>query len=195
MNKEINKLVDEIANAARKAFIDLFQNKESYYYCVLLTTGEAHSPYISAWSWEALIREGEKRSSPIISAKKQMNSLKYSPADSPYCLRGHDDYFGTVVEMFDRRPIMDYNDEEKWNMEYAIRYNAMVAAMKRLDGGNLFSLNQPRDEVLINVEVMGENQDILAKEARKFNNCEVMIKDYLDWSNRLPVQLYNKRYK
>jgi hypothetical protein len=184
MNKEINKLIDEIASATRKAFVDLFQNKESYYYCVLLTTGEAHPPYISAWSWEALVREGEKRSSPIISAKEQMNLLKYSPADSPYCIYGYDDYFGIVNEMFDKRPIMDYDDEKKWDMEYYIRYNAMVAAMRKLDDENLFSLNQPRDRVLINVEVMGENEYTIAENARKFNNCETIINDYIDWSNR-----------
>jgi hypothetical protein len=130
MNEEINELIDEIANAARKAFISLFQNKESYYYCVLLTTGETLPPYISAWSWEALAREGEKQYSPKISAEKQMDILKYLPADSPYCGYGYDDYFSTVVEMFNKRPIMDFNDDEKWSKEYHVRYNAMVAAMK-----------------------------------------------------------------
>jgi hypothetical protein len=187
MNEEINELIDEIASAARKAFTSLFQNKESYYYCVLLTTGEAHPPYISAWSWEALAREGEKQSSQKISAKEQMDLLKYSPADSPYCIYGYDDYFGTVIEMFNKRPIMDYNNEEKWSMEYSIRYNAMIAAMKKLDDENLFSLNQPRNRVLINVEVMGEDEGILSKNARKFNNCETVIKDYIDWSVQWPI--------
>jgi hypothetical protein len=156
----------------------LFQNKESYYYCALLTTGETLPPCISAWSWEALAREGEKQSTPEIPAEKQMDLLKYSPADSPYFAYGYEDYFGAVVEMFNKRPIMDFNDDEQWDKEYCIRYNAIVSAMKKLDDENLFPLNQPRDRVLINVEVMGEDENILAEEARKFNNCEAVIKDY-----------------
>ncbi|GHS90175.1 hypothetical protein FACS189487_11540 [Campylobacterota bacterium] len=171
MSSEMDRLVDEISNAARKAFIDLFKNKESYYYCVLLTTGEAHAPYISAWSWEALARESEKQS----------NLLKYSYADSPYCLYGYDDYFSRVVEMFDERPAMDFNDEKGWDIEFNFRYNAMISALKRLDDEGLFSLNQARDKLLLNVEIMDESEDILINSAKLFNNSEAVISEYANW--------------
>ena len=54
MQNKLILLAEEIANAAEKSFLSLFENKETYYYCVLVTTGEALPPFISAWSFEAL---------------------------------------------------------------------------------------------------------------------------------------------
>ncbi|MDR1911454.1 MAG: DUF4303 domain-containing protein [Helicobacteraceae bacterium] len=181
MSDKIDGLVNEIYSAARKAFLDLFKNKESYYYCVLLTTGDACPPYISAWSQEALFKEGKKRSSQKSSIKEQMNLLKYSFADSPYCLYGYDEYFNTVAKMFNDRPTMDFNDEEEWNKEFDFRYSAMVIAMKKLDDEGLFSLNQPRSNVLVNVEVIDESEAMLAESAKLFNNGEAALNDYINW--------------
>ncbi|GHT97137.1 hypothetical protein AGMMS49545_23680 [Betaproteobacteria bacterium] len=181
MSNEIDHFVGEIYNAVRNAFLDLFKNRERYYYCVLLTTGEAHPPYISAWSWEALARESEKMSSQENTIKEQMNLLKYSYADSPYCLYGYDDYFNEVVEMFDERPAMDFNDEGGWNIEFNFRYNAMVSAIKMLDDEGLFSLNQTRSKLLLNVEVMDESDVLLVNNAKLFNNSEAAINDYANW--------------
>ena len=54
MTPELQPLGDAIFEAAQKAFLKLFENGEHYYYCVLLTTGEALPPCIAAWSEEAL---------------------------------------------------------------------------------------------------------------------------------------------
>jgi len=48
MNPELQQLGDAIFEAAEKAFRKLFENREHYYYCVLLTTGEALPSCISA---------------------------------------------------------------------------------------------------------------------------------------------------
>ena len=56
MTPELQLLGDAIFEATQKAFLKLFENGEHYYYCVLLTTGEALPPCIAAWSVEALER-------------------------------------------------------------------------------------------------------------------------------------------
>ncbi|CAK7065445.1 MAG: hypothetical protein MESAZ_01852 [Saezia sanguinis] len=53
-------LTAEIVKAAGKAFRELFENGESYYYCTLITTGEALAPTVSAWTWEALAHHAAK---------------------------------------------------------------------------------------------------------------------------------------
>jgi hypothetical protein len=88
MNKDVAELAVKIANAVRIAFSTLFKNKGHYYYCVILTTGEALLPYISAWSHEAMDRLVESRT---LSASRAYR-LKYSPTDSPYEIYG-EEYF------------------------------------------------------------------------------------------------------
>jgi hypothetical protein len=129
---------------ARRAFLSLFENKKTYYYGVLLTTGEAHAPYISAWSKEALERVREKRTHD-----ESIKRLKYSPSDSPYCLFGYNEFFTSVVEMFESRSVdSGCDDDDEWDKEVNIRYHAMNAAMKRLDDEGLFSQSQPRENIL-----------------------------------------------
>ncbi|MDO5625955.1 MAG: DUF4303 domain-containing protein [Pseudomonadota bacterium] len=53
-----------IAKAAKEAFLDLFSNKEKYYYCTLVTTEEGFTPLVSAWSWEALDCVAQQNSDP-----------------------------------------------------------------------------------------------------------------------------------
>ena len=48
MIPELQTLGDAIFEAAQKAFLKLFENGEHYYYCVLLTTGEALPPCIAS---------------------------------------------------------------------------------------------------------------------------------------------------
>ena len=91
-------LEDAIASAAREAFQRLFaEHPGDYYYCSLVTTGEAHPPVVSAWSREALAAavEGE----PDI--QKASAELKWSYADSPYCGYG-EEHFAHVKELFAR---------------------------------------------------------------------------------------------
>lgn len=80
MNPELQQLGDAIFEAAEKAFRKLFENGEHYYYCVLLTTGEALPPCISAWSEEALERLVAQGAIP----EDEIQYYKYSFADSPY---------------------------------------------------------------------------------------------------------------
>ncbi|WP_285395862.1 DUF4303 domain-containing protein [Lysinibacillus sp. fls2-241-R2A-57] len=146
MDKDLKLLVDEIALATEITFVNLFQNKETYYYCALVTTGEAVAPVISAWSWEALENVAKKYS------KEDAELVKWSYADSPYCNFGCEN-FETVRKLFNER-LLDYTDEIKWFKEVDFRLEAMVLAMEKIDKKEIFSLNQPRSKVYVNVEVM-----------------------------------------
>src|SRR5262245_5223762 len=105
-----SELTDAITDATRKAVSELFrQHPERFYYCSLITTGEAHRPHISAWSKEALDAVARKDPDPV--GARQL--LKWSYADSPYCCFG-DEYFEVVKELFGRRPRMDPDDPDGW---------------------------------------------------------------------------------
>ena len=166
MTPELQPLGDAIFEAAKKAFLKLFENGEHYYYCVLLTTGEALPPCIAAWSAEALERLVKKESIP----EEEIPYYKYSFADSPYYAFGYEEYFQQVVQLFEQRDsLMDYNNEEQWNEEYNLRLAAIVYAMKKLDASGIFALNQPREQVYINVELMPPD-DTDVERALSFNN-------------------------
>lgn len=170
MDKDLKLLVDEIARATEKSFLNLFQNKEIYYYCALVTTGEAVAPVISAWSWEALENVAKKYS------KEDADLIKWSYADSPYWNFGCEN-FETVRKLFNER-LLDYTDEIKWFKEIDFRIEAMVLALEKLDKKEIFSLNQPRSKVYVNVEVMppDETNTIRALRLNKRENI-------LDWLN------------
>ena len=60
--------------------------------------------------------------------------------------------------------------------EYDLRLTIMVYAMKKLDASDIFTLNQPREQVYINVELMPpDNTDI--ERALYFNKAE----DIQEW--------------
>ncbi len=174
MPPELQPLGDAIFEAAKKAFLKLFENGEHYYYCVLLTTGEALPPCIAAWSVEALERFVNENAIP----EEEIPYYKYSFADSPYYAFGYDEYFQQVVQLFEQRDsLIDYNNEEQWNEEYNLRLAAMVYAMKKLDETGIFALNQPREQVYINVELMPPD-DTDIERALSLNNSED-IKEWL----------------
>ena len=168
MTPELQLLGDAIFEAAKKAFLKLFENGEHYYYCVLLTTGEAHPPCIAAWSVEALERLVKEESIP----EEEIPYYKYSFADSPYYAFGYEEYFQQVKQLFEQRDsLIDYNNEEQWNEEYDLRLAAMVYAMKKLDIVGIFALNQPREQVYINVELIPPD-DTDIERALYFNKAE-----------------------
>lgn len=167
MDETLKILANEIAIAAEKSFLSLFQNQESYYYCALVTTGEALPPIISAWSWEA--QEALAKST----SKEEAEWLKWSYADSPYFNYGSEN-FDTVKKLFYERE----HDHIDMDNEYDFRVEAMVLAMEKLDKKGLFSLNQSRNKIYINVEVMPPDESNTMR-ALRLNKRE----NILDWLN------------
>ena len=151
---ELEHLTTAIADAARQCFLDLFANGESYYYCTLYTTGEGHAPYISAWSHEALEREAARQSLDGSNAQAELAEwIKWSYADSPYCVYGEAN-MAEVVRKYADRPELHELSEMDAEVELKLRLTAMEQAMKRLDDEGLFTRNQPREEVCVLVEIM-----------------------------------------
>jgi hypothetical protein len=166
-------LSSEISKATKKAFLELFKNGEKYYYCVLVTTGEAHSPFVSAWSQEALKREADK-----LDSREDAKFIKWSYADSPYMCFG-EEYFKKVDELFNQLPVMDYFlDEKEWMKRYNFRLNAMELALKQVADEGIFALNQPREDVYLNVEVTPPDRTNTER-AMRLNKAE-NIKVWLD---------------
>ncbi len=151
MEDTIEILTFEIAEAAKKSFIRLFENGESYYYCTLVTTGDGVAPVLSAWSWEALEREANKQKQE--NPKDYAEIIKWSYADSPYHIFGEEN-FENVRKMFSKRPSLNPFNQNEWNEELNMRLKAMELAMKKIDNDGIFALNQQRDEVCVMVEIM-----------------------------------------
>ncbi|QDV51760.1 DUF4303 domain-containing protein [Gimesia fumaroli] len=145
------ELVNAIADAGRQAILQLFrEHPETFYYCALITTGEAHAPFLAAWSVEALERAASSADDP----ETERKYLKWSYADSPFCCYG-EEYFDLVNARFAKRPLMNYQmEEQEWAVEYELRLSAMEKAVAQLDSEGLFGRGKDREAIYINVEVM-----------------------------------------
>ncbi|POP40410.1 hypothetical protein CHU32_27570 [Superficieibacter electus] len=144
------ELLIEVEKAANIAFCELLKNEEHFYYCSLITTGEALSPSIAAWSHEALVRYLIENNYNEGDAK----FIRWSYAESPYFNFGID-YFEHVNRLFSLRPKMDYKvSKSDWDVEFNIRLKIMETAMKHLDEEGVFGAGDSRNNIIINVEVM-----------------------------------------
>lgn len=164
-------LVDAIAAAARKAVVSMFAGypKDHFYYCSLITTGEAHAPNLCAWSYEKL----NELSAGDPEARRE---LKWSYADSPFYCYG-EEYFDLVRRLFDQRPGMDASSSEQWLAEYTTRVDAMVEAMQRLDSEGTFGVGAQRGAIVINVEVMPPDRSNVERALRL--NPRDALRDWL----------------
>ncbi|TWU07512.1 DUF4303 domain-containing protein [Stieleria varia] len=134
----VGELTDAVVDAAALAFRELFATGETFYYCVLITTGEALPPCIAAWSHESLAR----------SDKPELDRWHY--ADSPFLDFGAQ-HFARVRDLWLARPAMG---EDNWTAEFELRLSALESAMRRLDSVGFFGSNEHRRNLMINVEVV-----------------------------------------
>lgn len=155
------KLTQELYNAAKIILRDLFNNNEHYYYVTLTTDGGANTPCISAWSYEALHRSSND--------EQEQEEIKWSYADSPYCCWKQEEFEKVKALLLSRENIWDL-DSEAFDTEYNLRFEAMEAAMKRLDQEGMFDVNQERADVIVLVEVMPPDYTNTERAYRM--NCE-----------------------
>ena len=136
-------MVNAIADATKNAFQSLCrERKEKFYYVTLITTGEGHAPFLSAWSEEAF----ERADSDL--------DIRWSYSDSPYAGYGAT-FFADVRQLFLKRPSMDYMGPEKdWLDELHFRLDTMEDAMIELDRNGLFGRGVQRNKIIIAVELM-----------------------------------------
>ncbi len=142
----LEDLTQELYNAIKIILTDLFSNKEHYYYITLTSDGGANTPCISAWSYEALCRNG-------CDNKEELQKIKWSYADSPYCCWKQEEFEKVEALLLSRKNIWDMSSES-FKTEFNLRFEAMETAIKRLDCEGLFEINQDRDDVVVLVEVM-----------------------------------------
>ena len=163
-----------IVDAAKRAFLSLFGTYPGeYYYCTLITTGEAHAPVVAAWSREALSTAIAKSPDPDSDSR----ALKWSYADSPYYGYG-ENYFDEVRRLFLQRPPLSHEmTVTKWNAECDLRISAMEAAMETLDEQGVFGLGVARESIVILVEVMPPDHTNTER-AQRLNSPEA-LKEWL----------------
>ncbi|TWT49533.1 hypothetical protein Pla22_47300 [Rubripirellula amarantea] len=134
----VEQLTDAVVDAAATAFRELFATGETFYYCVLITTGDALPPYIAAWSHESLANAGDP----------ELDRWHY--ASSPYLDFGSQ-HFAPVRDLWFARPAIDTGD---CRTEYDLRMTALESAMLRLDAADVFGSADARQRLMINVEVV-----------------------------------------
>ncbi|CAM5308378.1 hypothetical protein STENM327S_06085 [Streptomyces tendae] len=148
-----SELADAVHRAARAALLDLFRQHPDhrFYYCALVTSGEAYGPALSAWSEQALAAESARQGCPPL-------DLKWSYADSPFCCYG-EEHLEPVRPLFEARgDLFDLPDDEA-DAEFELRLRAMETAMARLDAEGLFGTGAGRHAVVVTVEVPSEEGD------------------------------------
>lgn len=164
--------------AVKQAFLALFANKEQYYYCILLTTGDRACPLISAWSWEALQRESPR----LLKANEDLSLVQWSYGDSPYYAFGYEKYFGPVEHILrTEHPSMDslLDDDAGWDEELNFLLAIMESTMRRLDKQGIFSINQTRDQVIIAVGYMPPDTTN-AETALRLNQKSALLESFLE---------------
>jgi len=163
-----------IADAARAAFGDLFRANpnDTFYYCSLITTGEGHTPHLTAWSKEKLAEvvntEGADDS--------LVTELKWSYADSPFCCFG-ESHFEEVRKIFIDRSELINSDSTTDGRELELRLKAMELAMAKLDEEGLFGEGSERLQIVINAEVMPPDHSNVERAIRL--NPEESLSDWI----------------
>lgn len=149
MNNYNEQLVCLLENAAESTFKALLEKNESFYYFAFLID-EAVSPYISAWSYEALenlISELE------LSDETDKLEYKWGICESPYMAFEHDVHFKEVDEFLQENDIWSLSDDD-FDAEFDVRLNSMEEALKRLDKKGLFGTGDDRKKIVISAEVV-----------------------------------------
>jgi len=176
MEREMSSdlIVEKIYQAAKSAFSELFASNEHFYYCVLITTEEGHAPFVSAWSKESLERASKENAED----KGYAQGVKWSYADSPY-IDFSPESFDEIKEIFFSRPGIEDLSAEEWLKELDFRILAMENAIKMIDAEGLFSKNQPRNSVLINVEIVPPDYSNTTRAIRLNSNDNTSLAEWL----------------
>jgi uncharacterized protein DUF4303 len=164
------QLIEAIVAATRSAIRDLQRERpEHFYYCALVTTGEALSPAISAWSYEAL----EIAAQATAHSQRARRELKWSYADSPYFPVGEKHFAGVRALFSLRLKMVPSASQKAWDAEWHFRVDAMEAAWASLDAEGFFGTGAERNTIVINVEVAPPDGSNTVR-ARRLNPPEAL---------------------
>ena len=170
MKNDFDGIVCETASILRAVFTELFNNNEKFYYCTFLTTGEGLPPLISAWSEEAL-----KRESSLYKNADEYKEIKWSYADSPYYAFRYEKF----SHIFSSRPLMSTLNEIEWEKEFLFRLKVMETAVRQADREGLFSINQNRADICVEVGTMPPDK-LTTEITKRLNSLDSLImKEYM----------------
>jgi hypothetical protein len=169
LDKDAILLSEEVEKALKETFSDLCKNNERFYYCALTISGDGGSPSFSAWSIESLERE----------KVEDRHHLKWSYSDSPYCLYKYDEYWKSVEDMWWKIPFVHSLTEDKYFEEIAVRIEILIRAVKNLDNSGLFSLNQKREDIFINIEFASPDNTNIERAYLLNPSDSATLKEYL----------------
>lgn len=165
------EFIDKLEKVTEKSLRELFENREKFYYCSLITDGEGHCPVISAWSYEAL-----ERVISTIGIKELKEDYKWSAADSPYFAYG-EVYFEDLKNKWEEHLDLELDDDE-FEEEVQLRIDIMEEVMKHLDAKGLFGKGNERLQIVINAEFMPPEYS--NTERAKRLNPKDAIKEWLE---------------
>lgn len=168
------ELATPIADAARTAIEELFRENEgdSFYYCSLITTGEGHTPCLTAWSKEKLNEAVEAEGG----GEDLVAELKWSYADSPFCYFG-ESHFEKIKQIFIGRSASKDCDSTSDASELEFRLKAMELAMAKLDEEGIFGSGNVRLQIVVNAEVMPPDHSNVERAVRL--NPEQALTDWM----------------
>lgn len=119
---------------------------ERFYFFALITTEEAHAPFLAAWSHEALARTSAALGVDPL-------EIKWSYADSPYAITGEES-FVEVRRLLDAEPRPTSAAPSETAAEVRRRMSAMERGLAMADRRGAFGGDRIRDGIFINVEVV-----------------------------------------
>ncbi len=168
------ELATSIADAARRAISELFRENagDTFYYCSLITTGEGHTPHLTAWSKEKL----EETVKAEGGGEDLAAQLKWSYADSPFHCFG-ESHFERVKQILVGRSVSNDRDSTSDAREFEFRLTAMELAMAMLDKEGLFGSGNDRLRIVINAEVMPPDHTNVGRAKRL--NPEQALSDWM----------------
>ena len=162
--------LDVLLDAARKGFGALFrEHDEEFYYCTLILS-EGATPFISAFSEEAL-----EASAKAGGERYSADELRWSYADSPYCGYGYEEYFTELDKVFSER--MENTPDEDYDAAIDYWLGIMEKTMKQLAKEKVFG---SRRKMFLGAEIMPPDDDKNIERAKRLNSKTVFEKWYRD---------------
>lgn len=172
--KLVNILQTAFQNTVSSLHIE--HNERFYYYAFIFDEG-LH-PYISSWSYEAY----EKSVIDNQISEDEKCWWKWDYADSPYVAYGYDEFFSEAAQLLDERE-SKISVDELYDVEWNIRIDSMVEALKRLDKSGFFGIGENRKNVIINVEVAPPDCKEYQR-AIQLNPESTLLSEYLEICER-----------
>ncbi len=168
---DMGHLVDILAEGVSRAVGSLFQefHDHEFYYCSLITTGDAAPPGLAAWSRQAL---AEAMAKELDVQLRQW--LKWSYADSPFYPYG-EVYLPPARDLllsWPRPPAGTADAVSECNAKLL----AMEEAMSRVERSGVFGAGDRRSRIVVGVEVMPPDFSNVER-MRRLNPVEALT----DW--------------